>query len=276
MKIFEVHNTDLQMKTLSHQVQALPGGGVLVVASSHGRKDHKNHVLRLDSTGSVEQTLKVTTQNINGFILMESDVLLLYDKSITRVRVRDGEVVNRYKMRGVRGSLMSGLVLDEDNLLLLDGGNLMASDGHVFTYSLNHSHTEDKVNNLSYPQSLAKIQTTKDTLFAICECGSNRVNLYNSKWRLQTSITETPDGPLSHPTCVVELPSEPVSILIADNDNYRVSQFTTEGRFIKHLIQGEENIKYPNTLSYWHSYIYVSCGLPILGGFNIKCFKLNR
>ena len=113
----------------------------------------------------------------------------------------------------------------------------------------------------------------KDTLFIVCESASDRVNLYDSEWRLLTSITETPDGTLGHPSCVIELPSEPASILIADKDNHRLSQFTTEGRFIKHIIQGEENIKYPNKLSYCHPHLFVTCGL-FVDDCRVKCFKL--
>ena len=56
-------------------------------------------------------------------------------------------------------------------------------------------------------------------------------------------ITETPDGPLLNPTCVLEVPSEPASILTADHLSCRISQFTTEGRFIRHLIKKEDKIK---------------------------------
>ena len=237
MLVFDVSKADLKMYELKEPIQALPGGGALFVGVKFDYRDYKYHVIRLDNTGCVIETITVIPDNITGLILMESDVLLLHDESVTRVRIRDGEVVNRYKVRGVRGCLRSGLVLDEDDILMLDDGNLTQSDGQVFTDCLNHRHTEDHLNNLNYPKSVNSIRIYKDKLFAVCESGSNKVSLYNSKWRLHISITETPDGPLSHPTCVIELPSEPASVLIADCNNHRLSQFTIYGRFIKHNVR---------------------------------------
>ena len=271
MSVFGVNNTELDMEELSHSIQALPGGGLLVVGKTSG----KYHVLKLDNTGSVLQTLTIIPDYIYGFIMMESNVLLIHQKSITRVRMRDGEVMNRYKVRGLQGWLMSGLALDQNNILLVDKGGYDESDGRVFTYRLSDGHTEDKVIKLKIPQTVTRIKTGKYSLFFVNESGSNRVNLYNSRWGLQTSITETPDGPLDGPSCIIELPSEPASILIADNYNHRISQFTTEGRFIKHLIQRKDNIEEPNRLSYCHSYLYVTCGLLGLN-CGVKCFKLFR
>ena len=269
MQIFDVNNAELKMDGLRPLVQALPGGQFLVVGRTNGWADKNSHVLRLDNTLSVIQTLIVTPERINELILMRSDVLLLHDNSITRVRLRDGEVVEKNKVGDLREWVRSGLVLDEGSLLLVERGE----SGRIFTYRLSDGHTEDKVKNLNSPQSVIRIKTKEDTLFVVCESGSKRVNIYNSRWRLQTSITETPDGPLLNPTCVLELPSEPASILIADHLSCRISQFTTEGRFIRHLIKGEDKIKHPNQLSYCHPHLYVTSGLNA-GSSDVKCFKL--
>ena len=85
----------------------------------------------------------------------------------------------------------------------------------------------------------------------------------------------TPDGPLEGPSCVMELPTEPASILIADYKNNRSSQFAADGRFIKHIIKGKDKIKYPDKLSYCHPYLYVTCGLLGLN-CDVKCFKLYK
>ena len=69
MSVFGVNNTELDMEELSHSIQALPGGGLLVVGKTGG----KYHVLKLDSTGSALQTLTIIPDYIYGFIMMESD-----------------------------------------------------------------------------------------------------------------------------------------------------------------------------------------------------------
>ena len=267
--MFNVNNNDLKMERLIEPILALPGGGVLVVGRIWGLPS-KSHLLRLDNKGSVVQTIIVTPDYIRGLTLIESDVLLLHDGFITRVRMRDGEVLNRYTVRGAR-CLRSGLVLDEDNILLVKGG----TPCRVFTYSLSDGHTEDKVKNLNFPHSVTQIRTNEDTLFIVCESGSNRVSLYNSRWSLQRSITKTPNGPLDGPSCVMELPTEQASILIADYKNHRLSQFAADGRFIKHIIKGKHKIKYPDKLSYCHPYLYVTCGLLGLN-CDVKCFKLYK
>ena len=109
------------MERLRASVQSLPEGEVLVVGVI-GILNCEYHVLRLDNNGSVIQTLIVTPEEINGFILMESDVLLVCSGAITRVRMGDGAVTKKYNVKGVTGSLVSGLVLDEDNILLVEWG----------------------------------------------------------------------------------------------------------------------------------------------------------
>ena len=265
--IFNKNKNDLKTERLRASVQSLPGGEVLVVGVT-GFLDREYHVLRLDNTGCVIQTLIVTQEEINGFILIDSDVLLVCSECIIRVRMSDGVVTKKYNVKGVTGSLVSGLVLDEDNILLVEWGK----PGRVFTYCLSDGHTEDKVNNLKYPQTVIRIRTNKHSLFIVSVFGSNSVNLYNSRWRLQTSITQTPDGPLDSPSCVTELPSEPATILIVDRCNHRLSQFTTDGRFIKHIIQGEDIIRLPNKISYCHPYLYATCQSK--WGYDVKCFKL--
>ena len=145
------------MKNLIEPIHALPGGGVLVVGVNI--RDYKYNVLRLDNTGSVIETITVIPDNIYELILMESDVLLLHETSVTRVRLRDGEVVNRYKVRDVREYLISGVVLDDNNILLLDEGDYEESDGRVFKYRLSDGHIEDKVNNLHDPQYVTRTRT---------------------------------------------------------------------------------------------------------------------
>ena len=229
------------------RVTALNDGGALVVS----RKDKKYTAIRVDRKGDTVRTLLKSAVLISNFIVLDQHnvFILQTDGTITNTRLTDGAVVSTCKVDVEH--LQCGLSLDRDSLLLVDD-----IKGEVFSYHLSNQNKEVIVKGLKRPTSLS---TTKDnSMFAVCETWSNKVHIYDSSGALMRSIggkLKSDDGGLKVPNSALFLPTN--TLLVADLHNHRVTEFNTDGNFLRHIVQEHDGIYQPLFLSYQDSNIWV-------------------
>ena len=238
----------------------------IIVNTTKKRKEEE--ILKLGVKQRSMSSLPKKQHEITGFILLPPEEMLILEQNgtISKVQVKDGKMVEEYKMDV--GGLMNGVSLDNNKLLLVD-----FKRGHIFTYDMERKHKEIRVKKLNKPSSVDALKSEGETLYAVCELGGNCVKVYHSNWEMKTSIGKkgrifrrSGDGQLNSPTSAVVLPGN--TVLVSDFNNNRVTEFSLKGEFIKHVITGIEQplrlvFKYPNL---WVSYGFAQ---P-----NIKCYKL--
>ena len=162
--------------------------------------------------------------------------------------------VDKYRVPGAVnfGSLFHdpSMIPDKDLLLLAD-----QITGEIFTYRLSTRHKEVHVTGLKNPTSVSYILTKEETFYLVCD--SQRVRVYNSTWRLVRYIGKpgSADGALSKPTSAIMLPEG--SIIIADQGNNRVSEFTVMGKFLCHLLTEDDEVINPTGLSFSYPHLWV-------------------
>ena len=151
---------------------------------------------------------------------------------------------------------------DKDLLLLAD-----RAKHEIFTYKFSTKHKEVRIRNLYHPKSVSYIFDNNSTYYLVCDL--QQVSLYNITWGLVRIIGKagSGDGELNDPTSAIGLPD--CSIVIADGGNNRLSQFTVQGKFVRHLLLESDGITKPSALSFFYPHLWV-----INDSKNLQRFRL--
>ena len=241
----------------AYTVTSLPDGGCLVF--NFIKKRH-SQLVRLDKEGNTLPpwyTFK-DFSDIRSIIHSEGTLFFLeYNGNITKCRLSDlSKSVKAYKVDV--GELWDGALLDVDTLLLADGGR-----GEVFTFSLRNEKKEIMAKGMKNPVSVDYRMEKKDILYAVCESAANCISLYDSTWKLKKIIGSegSRDGELNIPRCALFSPWN--TILVADMFNDRVSEFSLDGIFVrhvldKHVLTKQDNFIRPMYLSCTNQGLWVS------------------
>ena len=242
-------------------VLALPDGGAVISLW----KDNKYHVVRLDNTGKASPSMFTSDTQINGFILLQDDqlVILQYDGNLTWIQIKDGKKMDQYKIKVKY--LICGIALDNDTLLLVD-----SIGGRVLTFSKSSRKTTDMVNNLNYPTSVDRTLVNNEVVYVVCESWANTVRIYSDDWRLQRSVTGDGQVRFNGPQSAVVLPDN--TILVSDYNYNCISEWSLDGKFLGYLIQ-KNDIKYPSNMTFHHPYVWIMYGeYPC----SIRCYQIYK
>ena len=227
-------------------VLVLPDGGVVV--SNH--KEDMYSAVRLDNDGSTVVNLYTSPVEITRLIKMNDEEILVLQKdgTIIRLKLVHGAVVV-YKVDA--NYLEDGTLIDKNTLLLADYRKKV-----VFTYNLSTKISEVKVKGY-LPACVTRLETKQGLFYAVCSWKTHQVHVYSSSWDLRWSVggRGSDFGQLSFPKDVILLPTN--TLLVADRFNNRVSEFTLQGCFIRHVLQETDGIDLPKVLSYQHPYLWV-------------------
>ena len=240
---------------------ALPDGQVII---SH-YKDDKHHVVRLDHTGRASCQLYKSDTEINGFILQDDQVVILQsDGTLTWIRMKDGKKMDQYKVKV--NDLYHGIALDNDTLLLVDYGDMLGSNGRVFTFSRSSRKKTDMVNNLNRPSTVDRTLVNNEVLYVVCERGANTVRIYSDDWTLQRSVTG--EGQVRfNPQSAVVLPDN--TILVSDCYKNRISEWSLDGKFLGYLLQ-KGDIEETLDILFHYPYVWIRYG------FNVRCYQIYK
>ena len=144
---------------------------------------------------------------------------------------------------------------------------LSNAEGKVFEFNLSTNTTREVVNNLKNPRNLNVIQKEGCVEYCVSCYGTHSVMVYDDTWNLLFTLggPGSGDGQLSCPwgvTCTTE------GILVADQMNHRISQFSFEGTFMKHILSNKDNIGCPLSIAFNSPY------LCLTRANRVKCFKI--
>ena len=237
------------------RILPLQDGGVLV-ASLFNKTDFL--CVRFDQNDEIVNIILKSKVLIRSFIPIplnfpQEDVFVLLENGlIAHVKLSDGYIVEVFDVDG--GDLWDGVAIDPTNFLLTDRGR-----NEVFTYNLVDKHKEIKVKGLNFPASVRQMKTDQGTLTIVCEFLGNGVRIYDDFLLLQKTIifkVGSGDGEVRGPNRVIILPTN--TLLVSDFHNHRVTEFSLDGTFIRHVLQEEDGIYVPEHLSYQHPYLWIA------------------
>ena len=242
------------------RVTALDDGTCLV---SNLTSDDKRQVLRIDKEGQTVPPVHVCEDNsdIMGILHSQGVIYILqHGGRITKCLLDDlRRSVVTYKLHGE--NLYNGDMVDENTIILTDHLR-----GEVFIYHINNRHKDVKITGLSYPVSVSCRREKHGLRLAVCERYAGCISIYDEGFNKRKTIDSNGrrDGQLNRPWCAIFSPWG--SILVADTDNHRISEFSEDGAFIRHLLT---KIYMPVSISYNKPYLWVAAGLG-----QLKSFKL--
>ena len=222
-------------------------------------------VTRLNPQGQVVGLYyaKDKDQEINGLAVYKDKVYIVQYKIIAVISHTDGEGTAVYKPDIYNMYMI--LVKDNNTIFISDNG----SPGCIYKYDTEHNKTEVMVRNLRQPTYMSLMSTQQGDRYVVTEYGTRMIKIYDSRWNLMYTFggKGNQDGKLNCPwaTAVTE-----TGILVAQDNNNRVSHFTKEGTFISHLITKHDGADFPLGIAYKYPHIWLCRGGPY-----IKCFEVK-
>ena len=247
-------------------IAALPGGGAVI--RHYIRNNNTEQILKINSQGKVTQTI-YTCVGCSSYIwgiLVLGDFLYLTHRNgtVIKTRVSNGQIVSRSTIPEVRevintGSLFSepGEIPDKQTLLLCD-----ISKGEVFSFKPSMGLKQVRITGLIQPTSVSYFFHNEAVYYIVCEGWKDRINVYNQTWDLIRTIGTkgSNDGELQYPASAIV--SDEDTIIISDYWNHRVSEFSFNGAFLRHLLVRSDGIYGPYSMSYYYPHLWLVNGDP--------------
>ena len=260
-------NTTITTPELSaNHVAALPGGEAVV--SNYIGNNKTRQVLRLDSQGKIKNNIYscVGCNYIEGLLVLGDYLYIIHHNGrVIKTQFSNGGVLNVTTIPDVgwiyhTGSLYSypDLIPDKQTLLLCD-----FNKGEVFTFKPSTGQKKVRITGLRNPQSVSYLIYNNTVYYIVCEENRHRITVYNNTWDRIRTIGRygSFDGELNDPTSAIV--SDENTIIIADHDNNRVSEFSFNGTFLRHLLDRSDGIYSPYSMSYYYPHLWVYHGYPI-------------
>ena len=253
-----------------YYVAALPGGEAVITNYIWNNKTC--HVLRLDSQGKLTQVIYscVHCYCISGLLVLGDHLYIIRaNGTVIETCVSNGRVLKIATIPDVRfavhtGSLYSKLdrIPDKQTLLLCD-----LKKGEVFTFKLSTGQKQVRITGLSSPKSVSYFFHDQTVFYIVCEEGSF-ITVYNQTWDLVRTIGTrgSNDGELRNPMSAVV--SDEDTIIVIDGYNSRISEFSFNGTFLRHLVSSD-GINRPYSMSYYYPHLWV------VNGYTDKLYRYN-
>ena len=248
----------------TYRIAALPGGGAVITHYIINNKT--DQVLKVDSQGKVTQTIYTCVRcsyYIYGLLVLGDFLYLTHrNGTVIKTRVSNGQVVSTSTIPDVgivnhSGSLSNkpGKIPDKQTLLLCD-----MYKGEVFTFKPSTGERQVRITGLSWPRSVSYFFHNQTVFYIVCEYGRSRINVYNQTWDLIRTIGNWGfnDGELRGPVSAIV--SDEDTIIISDNYNDRVSEFSFNGTFLRHLLVRSDGIIHPYSISYYYPHLWMVYG----------------
>ena len=254
-------------------VAALPGGEAVV--RNYIDYNRTDKILKINSQGKVTQTIYtcVNCSYIWGLLVL-GDFLYLthYKGTVIKTRVSDGQVVSTLTIPDVSGVSHTGSlsnkpdrIPDKQTLLLCDNWK-----GELFTFKPSTGQKKVRITGLRGPRSVSYFFYNQAVFYIVCEDGRDRINIYNQTWDLIRRIGSkgSNDGELNYPQSAIV--SDEDTIIISDFYNNRVSEFSFNGTFLRHLLVRSDGIYRPYSMAYYYPHLWL-----VYGYSNNKPYRYN-
>ena len=240
-------------------VAALPDGGAFV--DTYVKRN--GQVWRVNVTGHVIQHVyKCVLCNLQGLLVLNNKLFIIYNRGkLAEVNIDNPNIVQVYQVPSIRRMVHTGSlsyhpsVITHPDLLLLADWN----KGEIFSYNVTSNNKQVHLTGLGKPSSVSFMMYNSHLYYIVCERGRDQVLVYNSTWGLYKTLGGTRgsgDGQLRNPRSAIGLPDG--SVVIIDRQNVRVSLFTIQGKFVRHLITQSDGLLNPSTMSISLPYLWLT------------------
>ena len=269
--VLDLNMTDVNPQmTYIWLVAALPDGGAFV--NNYVRSNRTQQVLRVNVTGQVIQDVYQCVGcffNMSGYEAIAVTGLLLfnnnlyvihYNGTLLEVNINNTNTVQVYQVPDVEVMVNSGslsyhpsVITHPDLLLLADW-----EKGEIFSYNVTSKNKQVHLTGLSFPTSVSFMNYNSHLYYVVCESFRHQVRVYNSTWSLYQTLGGTwgsGDGHFSFPKSAIGLPDG--LVIISDYYNNRVSLFTIQGKFVRHILTPSDGLSGPQDMSVSLPYLWL-------------------
>ena len=249
-----------QMTGIS-RVAALPDGGAFV--TNYVSSNRTWQVLRVNVTGQVIQHVyQCMGCDVQGLLVLNNNLYVAYrNGTLLEININNPNIVQVYQVPGVWSMVHYGslsyhpsVIIHPDLLLLSDYWK-----GEAFSYNVTSKNKQVHLTGLRSPSSVSFLTYNSHVYYIVCELYGYQVLIYNSTWGLYQTLGGTRgsgDGQLWYPYSTIGSPDG--SIIISDQYNGRVSLFTIQGRFIRHILTRSDGLYRPHAMSNSLPYLWLT------------------
>ena len=130
--------------------------------------------------------------------------------------------------------------MQDDSVVYTECGRTTAyktqCEGRVVVYNLTSGESEVKLKGLYLPNSITSFTNSTTRLYFVSEFETNKILVYNKTWDLVNAIGGRGryDGQMVGPRKIIISPLS--TLWVVDYYNNRVSEFSLEGRWIRHVL----------------------------------------
>ena len=245
-------------------IAALPGGGAVVRYYINNNKTGK--ILKINSQGKVLHTIYTCvgcSSYIFGLLVLGDHLYLTHNNgTVIKTRVSDGRVLSRSTIPDVKMVMHTrslyrepGEIHDKQTLLLCD-----REKGEVFTFIYSTGQKKVRITGLIKPTSVSYFFHNQNVFYIVCEGWGHKINVYNQTWDLIRTIGTNGynDGELNYPQSAIV--SNEDTIIISDLLNHRISEFSFNGTFLRHLLDSSDGINRPLSMSFYYPHLWLTYG----------------
>ena len=157
-------------------------------------------------------------------------------------------------------------VLNESCVLILS-----YNEKRIIEFNPNSNQTTEVVSNLKEPVNINIMRSDGEVLYLVTCYRTHSVDVYDEGWKLVRTFggEGQADGQMRNPWGTTFTKQ---GILVADCSNGRISLYSTEGNFIKHILKRNDGIDYRIGLSFTRSFLWLSHSNQA----SVKCYKLRQ
>ena len=270
--VLDLNMTDANPQmTEIYNVAALPDGGAFV--NNFVRSNDTYQVLRVNVTGHVIQHVhQCVGCGINGLLVLNNNLYVIYRHgTLLEININNINTVQVYHLPDVIEIYHSGslsyhpsVIPHPDLLLLADH-----TKGEIFSYNVTSKIKQVHLTGLIYPSSVSFLTYNSHLYYIVCKQMHHQVLIFNSTWGLYKTLGGTRgsgDGQFNRPNTSIGLPDG--SIVICDVYNNRVSLFSLQGKFVRHILTRSDGIYRPWVMSISLPYLW------LVDNFRLYRYKL--
>ena len=228
------------------RVAALPDGGAFVY--NYVRSNDTKQVLRVNVTGKVIQHVYqcVECTSVRGLLVLNNNVYVIFENGIIVViNINNTNIVQVYQVPDVSLMVHTGslsyhpsVITHPDLLLLAD-----MRKGEIFSYNVTSKIKQVHLTGLMRPTIASFMTYNCHLYYIVSETDRHRVLIFKSTWGWYKTLGGTRgsgDGQFNIPNSSIGLPDG--SVIISDVYNNRVSLFSLQGKFVRHILTRSDGI----------------------------------
>ena len=271
--VIDLNMTDVNPQmTKIDRVAPLPDGGAFFF--NYVRTNSTKQVLRVNIRGEVIQHVHqcVRCDYIGGLLLLNNDLYVIYrNGTIEEVNINNTNKVQVYQVPSVSFMTHTGSLSYHPSVITHPDVLLLAAyhKGEIFSYNVTSKNKQVHLTGLYHPSSVSFMIYNSHLYYVVCVQYLHQVRVYSSTWGLYKTLGgawgfhtlqvgtswRSGDGQLYYPHSAIGLPDG--SVIISDDYNHRISLFTIQGKFVRHILTRSDGLSHPKAMSISLPYLWV-------------------